>query len=244
MEIVKYFVGMLINSDMDMYHEESNTPAAARTSSLVEELGQVDYVFSDKTGTLTCNVMEFKMVSIAGVAYAEVVPDEKKPRIDENGKQVVIILILTYKGWYDFERLKSFETSHPTGHIIQEFLQLLSVCHTVIPEESEEEPGKIIFQASSPDEAALVKGAQSLGYIFTTRRPRSVSILHNGIAQEWEILNICEFNSTRKRMSAVVRDPQGKIKLYIKGADTVILERLKPDNPYIDATLVHLEVYI
>lgn len=89
MEIVKFFVGSLINSDMDMYHEESNTPAAARTSSLVEELGQVDYIFSDKTGTLTCNIMEFKMVSIAGVAYADVVPDEKKSRIDENGKQVV-----------------------------------------------------------------------------------------------------------------------------------------------------------
>jgi phospholipid-transporting ATPase len=89
MEIVKYFVGSFINSDMDMYHEESNTPAAARTSSLVEELGQIDYIFSDKTGTLTCNVMEFKMVSIAGIAYAENVPDEKKIRIDESGKQVV-----------------------------------------------------------------------------------------------------------------------------------------------------------
>jgi phospholipid-transporting ATPase len=135
-----------------------------------------------------------------------------------------------------------FETSHQTGPIIKEFLQLLSVCHTVIPEVSEEDPGKIIFQASSPDEGALVKGAQLLGYIFTTRKPRSVSILHNGIEQEWEILNICEFNSTRKRMSAVVRDPEGKIKLYIKGADTVILERLRPDNPFIDATCVHLEV--
>jgi phospholipid-transporting ATPase len=89
MEIVKYFVAILINSDMDMYHEESNTPAAARTSSLVEELGQVDYIFSDKTGTLTCNIMEFKMVSIAGIAYAGTVPDEKKIRIDESGKQVV-----------------------------------------------------------------------------------------------------------------------------------------------------------
>jgi phospholipid-transporting ATPase len=234
MEIVKYFVGMLINSDMDMYHEESNTPAACRTSSLVEELGQIDYIFSDKTGTLTCNVMEFKMCSIGGVAYAEVVPDEKKLRIDENGKQV---------GWYDFERLKMFEDSHPTGPVIKEYLQLLSVCHTVIPEVSEEDPTKIIFQASSPDEAALVKGAQLMGYTFTTRKPRSVTIVHNKKEQEWEVLNICEFNSTRKRMSAVVRGPDGKIKLYIKGADTVILERLRKDNPYVDSTCAHLEEY-
>lgn len=234
MEIVKYFVGMLINSDMDMYHEESDTPAQARTSSLVEELGQIDYIFSDKTGTLTCNVMEFKMSSIAGLAYAEVVPDEKKLRIDENGKQI---------GWYDFERLKMFEHSHPTGPVIKEFLQLLAVCHTVIPEMSEDEPGKVNFQAASPDEGALVKGAQTLGYVFTTRRPRSVSFVHDGREQEWEVLNICEFNSTRKRMSALVRGPDGKIKLYIKGADTVILERLRKDNPYVDATCVHLEEY-
>ena len=136
-----------------------------------------------------------------------------------------------------------FETSHPTGHVISEFLQLLSVCHTVIPEMSEDEPGKITFQASSPDEGALVKGAQTLGYTFTTRRPRSVTIVHDGKEQEWEVLNICEFNSTRKRMSALVRGPDGKIKLYIKGADTVILERLRKDNPYVDATCVHLEVF-
>ena len=57
--------------------------------------------------------------------------------------------------------------NHPSAPIIQEFCTLLSVCHTVIPETVEDEPGKIIYQASSPDEGALVKGAQSLGYNFT-----------------------------------------------------------------------------
>jgi phospholipid-transporting ATPase len=89
MEFVKFFLGSLINSDLDMYHEPSDTPATARTSSLVEELGQIDYIFSDKTGTLTCNIMEFKMCSIAGIAYAETVPDDKKLRVDESGKEVV-----------------------------------------------------------------------------------------------------------------------------------------------------------
>jgi phospholipid-transporting ATPase len=65
----------------------------------------------------------------------------------------------------------------------------------------------------------------------------------DGLSQEFEILNVCEFNSTRKRMSTVVRGPDGKIKLYCKGADTVILERLSPNQPYTDATLVHLEEY-
>ena len=64
-----------------------------------------------------------------------------------------------------------------------------------------------------------------------------------GTSYEFEVLNVCEFNSTRKRMSTVVRTPEGKIKLYCKGADTVILERLSKDHsPYTEKTLTHLEV--
>ncbi|KAL2918308.1 aminophospholipid translocase [Polyrhizophydium stewartii] len=235
MEIVKFFLGTLINSDVDLYYEWNDTPATARTSSLIEELGQIDYIFSDKTGTLTCNMMEFRMVSIAGQCYAETVPDNKKPVVDELGKTT---------GWFDFARLREHDRSSPSSHVIREFFQLLAVCHTVIPEASEEDPGKIIFQASSPDEAALVKGAQIMGYVFTTRRPRSVTYLYGGKEYEWEVLQINEFNSTRKRMSAIVRSPEGKIKLYIKGADTVILERLaKSNNYYVDSTCAHLEEY-
>ncbi|KAJ3220012.1 hypothetical protein HDU67_007745 [Dinochytrium kinnereticum] len=235
MEFVKFYIASLINSDIDMYHEQTDTPAIARTSSLVEELGQIDYIFSDKTGTLTCNIMEFRMCSIGGIAYTDIVPDEKKIQIDENGKET---------GYHTFERLFANAVSHPTGPTIKEFLTLLSVCHTVIPETFEDEPGKIVYQASSPDEGALVKGAQTLGYTFTTRRPKSVTITHDGIEEEWEVLNICEFNSTRKRMSSVVRGPDGSIKLYIKGADTVIFERLaKEGNDFLDATCVHLEEY-
>lgn len=53
-----------------MYHEETDTPAMARTSNLNEELGMVKYIFSDKTGTLTRNVMEFKKCSIARIVYS------------------------------------------------------------------------------------------------------------------------------------------------------------------------------
>src|SRR5262245_1922133 len=74
------------------------------------------------------------------------------------------------------------------------------------------------------------------------RKPRSVFVNVLGINQEFEILNVCEFNSTRKRMSTVVRTPDGKIKLYCKGADTVILERLSKNQPYTEKTLLHLEV--
>ena len=74
------------------------------------------------------------------------------------------------------------------------------------------------------------------------RKPRSVFVNIQGVSQEFEILNVCEFNSTRKRMSTVVRMPSGKIKLFCKGADTVILERLSKNQPFTEKTMVHLEV--
>jgi phospholipid-transporting ATPase len=77
-----------------------------------------------------------------------------------------------------------------------------------------------------------------------TRKPKSVFVNIQGQDQEFEVLYVCEFNSTRKRMSTVVRMPNGQIKIFCKGADTVILERLSKNQPFTDKTLAHLEVRI
>ncbi|KAJ7414477.1 putative phospholipid-transporting ATPase IA [Willisornis vidua] len=69
LEVVKFIQAYFINWDIDMHYEATDTAAMARTSNLNEELGQVKYIFSDKTGTLTCNVMQFKKCTVAGVAY-------------------------------------------------------------------------------------------------------------------------------------------------------------------------------
>ena len=74
-EFVKLALGTFINNDLDMYYDVSDTPATARTWTFIEELGQIDYIFSDTPGTLTRNIMEFKLCSIGGNAYAETVPD-------------------------------------------------------------------------------------------------------------------------------------------------------------------------
>lgn len=232
-EMVKYWHAILINDDLDMYYDKMDTPAVCRTSSLVEELGMVEYIFSDKTGTLTCNQMEFKQCSIGGIQYAETVPEDRRAT-NIDGAEV---------GIHDFNRLMENRKTHETALLIHHFLALLSTCHTVIPERADEKGGAIKYQAASPDEGALVEGAVLMGYQFTARKPRSVMIKLDGEEYEYELLAVCEFNSTRKRMSAIFRCPDGQIRCYCKGADTVILERLGPDNPIVEATLQHLEEY-
>ena len=230
-EIVKYYQAFLINSDLDIYYDQTDTPAVCRTSSLVEELGQIEFIFSDKTGTLTCNMMEFRQCSIAGIQYADEVSEDRRATDINPG------------GIFDFKRLEKNLQNHKDRDTIHHFLALLSTCHTVIPERKEEKPGEIKYQAASPDEGALVEGAVMLGYRFTARRPRSVMITVEGEEYEYELLAVLEFNSTRKRMSTIFRCPDGKVRCYCKGADTVILERLGKDNPIVESTLQHLEEY-
>ena len=232
-EGVKYYHAFLINSDLDIYYDKTDTAAICRTSSLVEELGQIEYIFSDKTGTLTCNMMEFKQCSIGGIQYADDVPEDKRVS-EQDGIEM---------GVYDFNKLRENLESHPSRTAIHHFLALLATCHTVIPEKRDEKPGEIKYQAASPDEGALVDGAVMLGYRFVARKPRAVTIIVDGQELQYELLAVLEFNSTRKRMSTIFRCPDGKIRCYCKGADTVILERLGKDNPIVEATLQHLEDY-
>jgi len=102
----------------------------------------------------------------------------------------------------------------------------------------------VVYQASSPDESALVKAVQQLGIVFCSRQPTSISVQFSSILQNFEVLNVIEFNSDRKRMSVILRDENGIIKLYTKGADDVMLARASnTDRKYVDITLNHLEAF-
>lgn len=90
----------------------------------------------------------------------------------------------------------------------------------------------IIYEAESPDEAALVRMASSYGFKLISRSPNTVTILIPGEGLvTFEVLHVLAFDSTRKRMSVVVRrPPDGEILMYCKGADTVVMERLSRDH--------------
>ncbi|KAG7895399.1 hypothetical protein KL906_004270 [Ogataea polymorpha] len=229
-EIIKYYQAYLIASDLDMYYEPTDSPTVVRTSSLVEELGQIEYIFSDKTGTLTRNIMEFKTCSIGGRCYIGQIPEDGQASV-QGGIEI---------GYHTFEQLQIDRKQHRNRKVIDEFLTLLAACHTVIPEIKGD---GIKYQAASPDEGALVEGAAMLGYKFTVRKPSSISLEVDGQELTYELLNICEFNSSRKRMSAIFRCPDGKIRLYVKGADSVIFARLAENNEFVEATTKHLEEF-
>ncbi|KAG8926721.1 hypothetical protein FRC02_008713 [Tulasnella sp. 418] len=161
MEVVKFQQAQLINSDLDMYYAKTDTPALCRTSSLVEELGQIEYIFSDKTGTLTRNEMEFRLCSIAGARYSETGADSSAD--DESGEGTRTFADLKGLAGTDGNGGYSGAGGGKEALVVKEFLTLLAVCHTVIPERKGD---KIVYQASSPDEAALVAGAELLGYKF------------------------------------------------------------------------------
>ncbi|CAM1330633.1 ATP8B2 (predicted) [Pycnogonum litorale] len=241
-EIIRFMHSLLIDWDSKMYYAKKDTCAKARTTTLNEELGQIEYIFSDKTGTLTQNIMTFNKASIGGKNYGDVLdPLTGQPiEIDENTKSVDFSANPMYEEkfkFYDKALLQSVDGGDQNCH---NFFRLLAVCHTVMPEEKD---GKLVYQAQSPDEEALVSAARNFGFIFINRSPNSIIIDVMGDLEEYELLTILDFNNVRKRMSVIVKR-DGKIKLLCKGADSVIYERLDPccDN-LKNETLKHLNKF-
>ncbi|CAJ2642055.1 unnamed protein product [Trifolium pratense] len=254
-EIVKVLQSIFVNHDVHMYYEETDQPARARTSNLNEELGQVDTILSDKTGTLTCNSMEFVKCSIAGIAYGRGATEIERAlarRKDLDGNVAEISEAKSSIKGFNFmdERIMNGNwVKERHANVIQKFMRLLAVCHTAIPE-VDEETGNVSYEAESPDEAAFVIAAKQLGFEFYERSQTTISlhefnsITGRTIRRSYKLLNILEFSSARKRMSVIVRDEEGKLLLLSKGADSVMFERLgKNGRQFEEKTKQHINEY-
>ncbi|PVH69897.1 phospholipid-translocating P-type ATPase [Cadophora sp. DSE1049] len=279
LEIVK--VGqMYIMGDIEMYDAETDTPMEPRTNTINEELGQISHVFSDKTGTLTENIMRFRKMSVAGMAWLHdldlkkddgvekiqtgqtSLPPEKSrvfghsKRVSDLGPlvasetresafrgrrgQLSPTVTRTSTSQYELpskresttEELVAYLQRRSDGPFVKKarfFLLAIALCHTALPETQED--SSIDYQAMSPDELALVRAARDLGFIVVDRPPQSITIVsRDGDKQSretYEVLDVVEFSSKRKRMSIIIRFPDGKICLFCKGADSTIIPRLK-----------------
>ncbi|XP_037782444.1 probable phospholipid-transporting ATPase IM isoform X2 [Penaeus monodon] len=332
-EVIRLCQSFLINWDVALCYAPTGVHAKARTTTLNEELGQIEYIFSDKTGTLTQNIMTFNKCSIAGRSFGDIIDprtgesleinesgtwvrkktkkssskrnanlrtspeatvdligplDETEVNLlsDEEYRQVdawarqspstpefcrsdfngtgqlgqfpgslgremeqscsIDLLDLSSSDsessqqkpytrsvdlshnpyhessfkFYDHALTDALDANDPSCEL---FFRLLALCHTVM---SEDNNGKLEYQAQSPDEAALVSAARNFGFVFLSRTPNSITISAKGTEEVYELLCILDFNNVRKRMSVILKR-DGKIRLYCKGADSIIYERLK-----------------
>ncbi|KAM5308261.1 phospholipid-transporting ATPase IK-like [Glossophaga mutica] len=214
---------IFIDWDMEMYYEPQDMPAKARSTSLNVQLGQVEYIFSDKTGTLTQNIMTFKKCCINGIVYD---PEEESPLHKENP----YLWNKFADGKLLFQNMRLLHIVRENKDmVVQEFWRLLAVCHTVMVEEKD---NQLLYQAASPDEEALVTAARNFGYVFLARTQDSITVMELGEERVYQVLAMMDFNSIRKRMSVLVRNPEGNIYLYTKGADTVLFDRLSKKDLY------------
>uniref|UniRef100_A0A673K2K4 Phospholipid-transporting ATPase n=1 Tax=Sinocyclocheilus rhinocerous TaxID=307959 RepID=A0A673K2K4_9TELE len=211
-EVIRLGQSKFINWDLQMYYADKDTPAKARTTTLNEQLGQIEYIFSDKTGTLTQNIMP--------VDFSWNENADKKFEFEDH------FLVSCIRSKKDPQVL--------------EFFKLLSLCHTVMVEQKENE---LVYQAASPDEGALVTAARNFGFVFLSRTQDTITIMELDHEETYKVLALLDFNSDRKRMSIILRFPDGRIRLYCKGADTVIYQRLDANSKNKETTQEALDIF-
>ncbi|KAM9327808.1 phospholipid-transporting ATPase IH [Pholidichthys leucotaenia] len=219
-EMQKFLGSYFIMWDDEMFDEELEERAVVNTSDLNEELGQVEYVFTDKTGTLTENNMEFIECCVDGHVYI--------PHVICNGQVM--------PGADSMDMIDS--SPGPEAREREElFFRAVCLCHTVQVKEEETVDGikhglhqgksSCLYISSSPDEVALVDGMKRLGFTYLRHKDGQMEILNReDEVERFELLEVLTFDSVRRRMSVIVRANTGEVYLFCKGADSSIFPRV------------------
>ncbi|KAJ5069682.1 putative phospholipid-transporting atpase [Anaeramoeba ignava] len=218
LDICKYIYALFINWDLEMWDDKNKIAAKASNTAIIEDLGQIEYIFSDKTGTLTENQMVFKKCSISNTIYGH---STKRASAYE-----------------DADLLSAIDNQDENA---VNFFRILALCNTVVPIKAKED--QIEYQSSSPDEEALVIAAQKLGFVLQARTGDIVEFAYNDIVERYEVVKVLAFTSERKKMSVLLRNEDTKeLILLIKGADDVMIPIMVEGQDFKES-IDHLEVF-
>ncbi|XP_057534004.1 phospholipid-transporting ATPase 1-like isoform X1 [Amaranthus tricolor] len=264
MELVRLGQSYFMIGDKHMYDSSTYSRFQCRSLNINEDLGQIRYIFSDKTGTLTQNRMQFRTASIYGKMYGTL-SSSHAPSQGQSLPGASKVTYLPKKRWklksevdVDFELVNLLHNGSEGNvkNVAHEFFLTLAACNTVIPifnqdassrSHVELDPEAIDYQGESPDELALVAAASAYGYTLFERTSGHIVIDVDGEELRLDVLGLHEFDSVRKRMSVVIRFPDNSVKVLVKGADTSMLSILAEgvdEEEYVrTATLAHLVDY-
>ena len=209
MELTKFFQALGIA--LDDLLVEGGQRAKVLNMLIHEDLAKIDYIFADKTGTLTTNEMKFISCSINGDVYLR----------------------------HQLTRVYCLETNQQDSDLNQGdltyhlFWLTLSLCHDVVIDRKIDSDNQlqVHYQGSSPDEVELVTAASEANYVFADKKGEITSLKINGELRQFLLVNKIDFSSDRKRMSVIMRDMESnKLYLFCKGADSMIIKRIKKDT--------------
>ncbi|XP_016881223.1 putative phospholipid-transporting ATPase IIB isoform X18 [Homo sapiens] len=242
-------ISLRVNLDMGkavygwMMMKDENIPGTVvRTSTIPEELGRLVYLLTDKTGTLTQNEMIFKRLHLGTVSYGADTMDEIQSHVRDSYSQMQSQAGGNNTGSTPLRKAQSSapKVRKSVSSRIHEAVKAIVLCHNVTPvyesragvtEETEFAEADQDFsdenrtyQASSPDEVALVQWTESVGLTLVSRDLTSMQLkTPSGQVLSFCILQLFPFTSESKRMGVIVRDEStAEITFYMKGADVAM----------------------
>ena len=242
LDVSKTYFSVIINRDKDI------PGTIARNSTIPEELGRISYVFSDKTGTLTKNEMIFKIIAMETEIFAEdkfedlkgIVLDECKdydaPLLDlvkseSSGSEEIESSTISISSSQSTEVKKKKRIHRHRSKLIRDTITAMCLCNNVTPVADDNDPNKMTYQASSPDEVALVKFAVTLNMRLVGRTDKEIKLTDAADnTEEFEVLANFPFSSDTKRMGIILKNKKhGHIIYYLKGAENVMMRFVKDE---------------